>query len=161
MTDTVRLGLLHHLLHVIKNIDITGPNDADSLRNSISTHFKPCVLGPIGDEQGRVRYAAGVVPGDEVKITHFPLVDCELPVTIEFRMVWNVGDKLPEEEGERILGLIQKNLAQDRSLLGKAIDFTETGNSIVLDLFADKLIVGAVHYMLKYRHVDGNPYAAV
>jgi len=161
MVDTVRLTNLKFVLTTLGTIDLTGTNDADSIEAATPTYFKPLVLGPIGDPENRNRYAAGIVTGDEQKTMMVNVVECELPVSVEFRMTWNTGDKLPQEEAERILGLLQTGLQQDYTLGGNAYDFYETGNAIVLDLFSDKTIVGVVHFIMKYRHGIGNPHAVV
>jgi hypothetical protein len=76
-------------------------------------------------------------------------------------MTWNSGDQLPSEEAERLLGVMQAGLAQDFTLGGNAIDFIEVGNAVVSDLYTEKLIVGAIHFTLKYRRATSDPTQVV
>ena len=64
-------------------------------------------------------------------------------------MTWNTGDATDHEaESERLLGLIEKVLVQDRSL---------GGNAITMDLFTEKDIIGAIHFEMRYRHNTRDP----
>ena len=157
MTDTVRLTNLRFVQTVLKAMDLTGPNDGTG-----PTPFTLVALGPIGGFENRMRYTAGIVPGDEIKRTLFPITDCTLPVTIEFRMTWNTGDASDHEaESERLLGLIEQALVQDRSLGGNAIDFYTVGNAITMDLFTEKDIIGAIHFEMRYRHNTLDPTSVI
>ena len=116
--------------------------------------------GPLGDFDNRRRYVAAIVPGSESKQTRYPLTDCTLPVTIEFRMTVNRGDRRPAIEAERVLGEIQRRIGEDRTLGGLALDVRETGNDLDLDSHADKAIEGAVFLEVRYRHATDDPRAA-
>lgn len=155
MADTVRLTNLKFVLATLQALDLAGPRDAEP------TYFSVAVPGPIGDLENRKRYAVGVVAGKEITRVLYPITECQLEVSVEWRMSWNTGDQYPEYEAERVLGLIKKALAQDRTLGGNAIDFRETGNDIVLDLYTDKTIVGCIYYELLYRHQTLDPTLAV
>jgi hypothetical protein len=157
MTDTVRLLNLKYIQTVLSGLVLANAVDAQPPISNASQGFELVALGPLGDLDDRRRYAAGIVPGDEVKTTRFPITDCMLPVVIEFRMTWNTGDAEPGNEAERILGLIQKALLQDITLGGNAYDLREIGNQITLDLWTDKIIVGAIHYEMQYRHHTQDP----
>jgi hypothetical protein len=126
-----------------------------------SVQFSAVEHGPLGDFDNRRRYVAAVVPGNESKQTRYPLTDCTLPVTIEFRMTADRGDQRPAIEAERMLGEIQRRIGEDRTLGGLAIDVRETGNDVDLDTYADKAIEGAVFLEVRYRHATDDPRGTV
>jgi hypothetical protein len=153
MADTIRLTNLRFVQTTLRTLDLTGPGDLTS-----PNFFTLVSLGPIDGFENRMRYTAGIVPGDEIKKTLYPITDCTLPVTVEFRMTWNTGDASDHEaESERLLGLIEKVLVQDRTLGGNAIDFYTVGNAITMDLFTEKDIIGAIHFEMRYRHNSLDP----
>ena len=115
---------------------------ACSTAEPYSVQFTSVEHGALGDFDNRKRYVAAVVPGRESKRTRYPLTDCTLPVTIEFRMTIDRGDKRPLVEAERVLGELQRRICESRTLDGLAIDVRETGNHVDLDTSADKAIEG-------------------
>jgi hypothetical protein len=155
MTDTVRLRCLEAL-----RASFAGLRDGEPAADPYSVEFSAVEHGPLGDFDNRRRYVAAVVPGNESKRTRYPLTDCTLPVTIEFRMTANRGDQRPAVEAERVLGEIQRRIGEDRTLGGLAIDVRETGNDVDLDTYADKAIEGAVFLEVRYRHATDDPRAA-
>jgi hypothetical protein len=99
-------------------------------------------------------------PTNESKQTRYPLTDCALPVTIEFRMTADRGDQRPAIEAERVLGEIRRRIGEDRTLGGLALDVREIGNDVDLDTYADKAIEGAVFLEVRYRHATDDPRAS-
>ena len=156
MAETLRFRCLEAL-----RASVAGMLDGYPANAPYSVQFTSVEHGPLGDFDNRKRYVAAVVPGRESKQTRYPLTDCTLPVTIEFRMTIDRGDKRPLVEAERVLGEIQRRIAEDRTLGGLAIDVRETGNDVDLDTYADKAIEGAVFLEVRYRHGTDDPRAAV
>ena len=156
MAETLRFRCLEAL-----RTSFAGLREGYPPADPYSVQFTSVEHGPLGDFDNRKRYVAAVVPGRESKQTRYPLTDCTLPVTIEFRMTIDRGDKRPLVEAERVLGELQRRLGEDRTLGGLAIDTRETGNDIDLDTHADKAIEGAVFLEVRYRHATDDPRAAM
>ena len=155
MVDTLRFRCLEAL-----RASFAGMLDGYPQADPYSVQFTSVEHGPLSDFDNRKRYVAAVVPGREIKQTRYPLTDCTLPVTIEFRMTIDRGDKRPAIEAERVLGEIQRRIGEDRTLGGLAIDVRETGNDLDLDTYADKAIEGAVFLEVRYRHATDDPRTA-
>jgi len=155
MAETLRFRCLEAL-----RASFAGMLDGYPASDPYSLQFSAVEHGPLGDFDNRKRYVAAVVPGRESKQTRYPLTDCTLPVTIEFRMTIDRGDKRPLVEAERVLGEIQRRIGEDRTLGGLALDVRETGNDVDLDTYADKAIEGAVFLEVRYRHATDDPRVA-
>jgi hypothetical protein len=156
MADTIRLRCLAAIKSALEAMT-AGEPDGDPY----TVEFSKVEHGPLGDEDHRKRFVAGIVPGRETKQTMYPLDQCTLPVAIEFRMTVNRDDDAPGEEAERVLGEIQRKLHEDTTLGGLAIDLRETGNEIDLEGYDDRSIVGVLFFELLYRHRTTDPRLAV
>ena len=158
MPDTIRLQCLKAIKARLAALFIPTGDEIPPVADPYTIQFSSVDLGPLSEMDHRKRYTAGIVPGTERKEDKFyPLRDCTLPVTIEWRMTHNRGDQKPAEEAERVTGEIQRCIGEDTTLGGLAIDLQEVGNDIDLDDYGDKSIVGAVHFDLKYRHRHDDP----
>ena len=150
MSDTVRLSCLKAMQAALAAVQAG--------QDGYLLAFNQVVLGPIdASEGGRRRAMVGIVPGREVTDIQFPLTYGMLPIAIEFRVTWNMGDMPSHELAEAVLGDIRRKMMQDPSLGGLAIDLKDMGNEITLNTFADKNIVGVAHFDLLYRHSTLDP----
>ncbi len=150
MADTVRLACLKALQAQLQAVQ-EGEDD-------YLLRFTQVVLGPIdAGEGGRRRAMVGIVPGREVTDVQFPLTYCVLPLAVEFRATWGIGDPPSQELAEAILGDIRRKVLEDAGLGGHAIDLKDAGSEITLNSFADKAIYGVAHFELLYRHATQDP----
>ena len=150
VTDTVRLVCLKQIKSRLAGIT-AGVNNA-------ALSFDAVELGPITDQiANRKRSMIGIVPGREVKNIEFPLTICILPVSIEFKVTWGVGDPPAAELIEHVLGDIQKAILSDTGLSGNALDVRDIGNEIQMNAYTDKSPSGVAFFDLVYRHNTLDP----
>ena len=68
-----------------------------------------------------------------------------------------MGDEDAATEVEKVLAIIQRRVMWDRTHNGLALETKETGNSVDLDSEADKIVEGAVFFVVQYRHDLDDP----
>lgn len=151
MTASVRLRCLQAIEAVL-----TSMQDGDK------AYFSQVKWGGLLDDDSRRLRSAGIIAGNEVKTTMFPLQECRLEIDIELMMLWNSTQTEPSGVvAERLVTDVQKALAADYSLGGLAINFIETGNRVQLENWKDQTIKAVVFYELQYRHNQSDPTSPV
>ena len=126
-----------------------------------SVQFSAVEHGPLGDFNNRKRYVAAVVPGRESKHTRYPLNDCTLPVTIEFRMAIDRGDQRPLVEAERVPAKSSAASAGTVPWAGWRSTCTRPATISTSTPMPTRRSGGAVFLEVRYRHATDDPRAAV
>lgn len=147
MTDSVRLQILEHLVGLL---EAAAPPDYDFT-------FSQVEIGPLSIADHKKRFTAGVSVGRETKASLFPLLDNTLPVTIEFRLTLDKNDPKPGVLAEKMLTQVQRIVYGDKTMGGLAMDTIETGNEVDIQTYADRSILGAVFFDVRYRHAHRDP----
>ena len=146
MAESKRHLILQQLVDRFKDIEKAVGTDP------MIFDYSTVELGPLLDGDARKRTAIGIVPGTEVNdVRFFPIMECKLPVTIEWRITVQAKEK-PGVMAEVMLAEVQRVIAMDRTMNGFAIDVKETGNEIDVLSYADKTVNGIVQLLIIYRH---------
>ncbi len=131
----------------------------DASEATYGLKFGEVGIGPLDDTDFRKRTAIGIVPGVEDKGDLFPLKDNTLSVAIEFRIAVQMADgEDPGIYAERMLGVVQQIMYDDDNFGGLIMFHSETGNSVEMDTYSDKNVVGVVNFDIRYRHAHNNVY---
>lgn len=158
--QTVRLTCVEWLQKLLATTGQPTNNVPEDLF-PYTVKFSAVELGPLGDADTRKLHSAGILPGRERKKTLYPLDDCWLPISIEFRQTINRGDAASGIEIERVLGEVQTRIHADTTLGGNALDLRELGNEIDIESYADRTVRGVIMIEINYRHQTGKPHEPV
>jgi len=152
VTDTVRVRVLRALTALLASVERGQPPD-----DPYPIDFSSIGLGPIGDPDMRKELVGGVVPGRETTVTLYPFVQATLPVVVEFRRVVQSGSGSSEEQGEEVLGVVQRRLRENPPLDGLAQDMVEVASEVTLDFVADRTVEGFLEVNVIYRRSVDDP----
>lgn len=154
--NTLRLNILEYIKGLFEAA--TDDPNPPTGRKNYGIEFSTVRLGPLSSEDNRKRFAVGIIPGNENKSDLFPLKTALLPITIEFRVTVNRGDPDPLVMAERVLGVAQQIILDDRDFGGLILYHSEMGNEQDMFTYSDKAISGMVQFQVHYRHAIDNVY---
>lgn len=153
---TVRLGILQYVKALYEASTAITP--APTGKKYYGIDFSLVEIGPLSQADGRRRSAIGVNIHEEKKTPLFPLTVAELTFQIEFRYTVNSTDESVGLLSERLLGVVQQIMLDDRTLGGKVILMDEVDSTIDLMTYADRTIEGYVRFTVQYRHANRDVY---
>lgn len=156
MAETIRERCLQALKANIEAMRVDQPVD-----DPYGITWSVVQRSPFTEAVNKKRYAVAILDGQEAKQTRFPLADCQLDVTVEFRVTRNVGEAETGVLANQALGALQRCISADRRLGGLAIDLKETGNELDIASADDKTVEGVIFLQLQYRHQTDDPRKAV
>lgn len=153
MVKPYRLLCLEALLESLADMDATLPAP-----DPYGYEFSKISFGQLGEGNKLKRLVGGLVVGRETKSDLYPVVECNLPVIIDFRYLGDTSDSaIASVIAEEVLGAVQRRVFSDRTLGGLAIDVRETGNDLDIDFSEDMSIIGSMYIEIIYRHDHGDP----
>lgn len=119
--------------------------------------FSDVMMGPLGAEDNRKRYVAGIVPSTGVHSDLIPYIVYDLNVGIEFRATRNKGDDNPQIMAEQVLTVLQRVVLKNTTWDGLALDTHLVGDEIDLVNYSDKSINGVLFIKVQFRHARSDP----
>lgn len=119
--------------------------------------FSVVELGPLGPENARFQYSAGVVPGVERYSDLYPLIVNDLQVAIEYRATKNKGDEDPQIMAERVLTVLKRLVLQNKKWDGLCTDTKLINSETDLANYSDRSVVGVLFIQVQYRHSTKDP----
>lgn len=111
---------------------------------------------PLGERETKKRFALAITETDEQKSDQIQTQHAFLQVTMEFHMLLN-RDEVPSTMASMILSNMARRIRSDHTLGGVAVNMRETGNTIDVDGFADKIVNGAMFISILYKHATDDP----
>jgi hypothetical protein len=111
---------------------------------------------PLTERETKKRFALGITETDEQKSDQIQTQHCFLQITMEFNMLLN-REEVPSTMASMILSNMARRIRSDPTLSGVAVNMRETGNTIDVDSFADKMVNGAMFISIMYKHAIDDP----
>jgi len=111
---------------------------------------------PLTERETKKRFALGITETDEQKSDQIQTQHAFLQVTMEFHMLLN-RDEVPSTMASMILSNMARRIRSDHTLGGVAVNMRETGNTIDVDSYADKIVNGAMFISILYKHATDDP----
>lgn len=121
--------------------------------------FSTVAIGPLSSQDNRVRYALGIVAGEERKSDLYPFKTALFDLHLEFRVTVNKGDPAPALMAEDVLGVVQQVMYDNQTIDGLAIKADEQGSEINQITYSDKAVDGMVTFEVHYRHNAQSVYS--
>jgi hypothetical protein len=157
-SDSVRLDLIRYIESLY--INAVDEDPAPVGKKFYGIVFSSVGVGPLLELDNRRLSSIGIVVGGEVKDDIYPYKDPTLEINIEFRYTVNRGDLSTGILAERVLGVVQQIMVDDRTLGGRAIKVDEVQNGLDLVSYSDRTIAGFVRFEVHYRHHAQNVYSS-
>lgn len=156
LVTSVRQQILETIAAKIAGIAVppagSSPSDDDW-----PLQFSVVKLGPLGEENQRKRYSAGIVPGTEKYSDLYPYIVCDQQIGIEFRATKNKDDDDPQVMAEQLLTVLKRVVLNNETWDGLALKTDLVNSEVDLINYSDRSIVGVLFIVIQYRHSRRDP----